>query len=337
MTRLCAAAPRTVSGWARSSSSSVGRARTIWPRCSQSSGIFGTSSARRSHSTARRFGGCRGRTPPGSRRCRFRKTTRAGLSSPLPSRPMRASWRFASCSVTGSTSSSSREVRSRRGSAASCSLATEALSRLNRSQRRSPRSPTRTSRPWMTAAASSRPMKRWRPRRRSRPRPQSSPFRPPPPCGKAKVRSRAPTTSTRSPAPSATASARSSRRSGRSSSRRRPAGTQIASRSSGSRRKSPTVTRRSGRCSSSSATSRTRSSGTRRSRQVALHERAAALRRGPLDSLCPAQPAVIEPKRPCCSSDGPARKYSEFVGPAAEPLPNAIAQRPSITIGAPFA
>jgi hypothetical protein len=50
-----------------------------------------------------------------------------------------------------------------------------------------------------------------------------------------------------------------------------------------------------------------------------------------------AQPAVIEPKRPCASSDGPARKYRELVGPAAEPLPNAIAQRPSITTGEPFA
>ena len=49
------------------------------------------------------------------------------------------------------------------------------------------------------------------------------------------------------------------------------------------------------------------------------------------------QPALIDPKRPCFSPDGPERKYSVFVGPAAAPLPNAIAQSPSIAIGVPSA
>ena len=86
----------------------VGRARTTWPRCSQSSGISGISSGRRSRSTARRCGACRGRTRRGSRLCPFRRTRTAPSSSPSPSRRMRVSLRFASCSAIGSTSSSSQ-------------------------------------------------------------------------------------------------------------------------------------------------------------------------------------------------------------------------------------
>jgi len=51
--------------------------------------------------------------------------------------------------------------------------------------------------------------------------------------------------------------------------------------------------------------------------------------------LSACQPAVIEPKSPWACPPGPARKYSDVVGPAAEPFPNAIAQRPSIAISEP--
>src|SRR5439155_1595742 len=38
------------------------------------------------------------------------------------------------------------------------------------------------------------------------------------------------------------------------------------------------------------------------------------------------------PNRPCSSSNGPAVKKSTFAGPAAAPLPKAMAHRPSIAI-----
>src|SRR5947207_2837016 len=43
------------------------------------------------------------------------------------------------------------------------------------------------------------------------------------------------------------------------------------------------------------------------------------------------------PNRPCASPNGPAVKNSALVGPAAAPLPNAMAHRPSIVIGGPSA
>src|SRR5690242_6512487 len=45
----------------------------------------------------------------------------------------------------------------------------------------------------------------------------------------------------------------------------------------------------------------------------------------------------MNPYSPCAWPFGPARKYRLFVGPAWAPLPNAIAQSPSIAIGAPLA